>query len=460
MSALVRALSWLLALVGAALAYAVVSGHLPPELARRSLPAEHGEGAACCEAHAEATPHGTSVATVTGSPASAAPQTPRPSAQRFAVCEREEARVSSNELWLREQGPPLLAIGCGSRVQVLGFERIGAVIEPRRLLELRLEPHSPAEAPYAIEALAADVDGDDRRDLVASVLLVDAAGSPRGGGVFVSPQRAEGGFDPARRLLELAPVDVSLATLDGARGQDLVLLYGGDPKLARPSALWLVTGGPAPVRAAVRPASVGSRAVAACDLDGDGLDELVDAGGDDGVLRLWPAGVAATAEPTKLRAEQVRELLCVRDEKGARPAVIAVVGDQLALLRAHPGADPVLLPVPESANLRNLRALDLDGDGASELVGYAHPELIAFARRGDGYERRVLASLAGQASVLDAQLVRLSDDAPPALLVLTVAQGAIEVSVLAELALGSTVELPEASVPVPTGALLQRIALR
>jgi hypothetical protein len=461
MSTLMRALSWLLALLGAALAYAVVSGHLPPELARRSLRMKaHDDGAACCESHSDAAPHVSPAAAVTASPGRAAPTLEAPRGQRFALCEREEARVSSNELQLREQGPPLLAIGCGSSVQVLGFERVGALIEPRRLLELRLEPHSPAEAPYAIEALAADLDGDGRRDLLASVLLVDAAGSPRGGGLFVSAQRAEGGFAPARRLLELAPVDVAVAGLDSARGQDLVLLHGGDPRLARPSALWLVSGGPAPVRVAVREASVGSRAVVACDLDGDGLDELIEAGGEDGVLRLWPSGVSPSAQPRTLAAKHARELLCVHDGKSGGAGTVAVLGEQLALLRAQPGTDPELLPVAESANLRSLRALDLDGDGVRELIGYEHPALVAFTRRGEAFERRVLATLAGQASVLDAQLLRLSDAAAPALLVLTISNGAVEVSVLADLALGSTVELPASSVPVPSGALLQRVALR
>jgi hypothetical protein len=377
--------------------------------------------------------------------------------RRYSICERQEARVTLNELRLTAEAAPLLAVGCGSSVHVLGFERFGAVLEPRRLLELRLPPGSPAEAPHAIEAIAADVDGDGRPDLVTAALLVDAAGSPRGGGVFVAAQRAEGGFERARRLLELAPVDIAAAALDTAPGQDLLLLNGADARLARPSALWLVTAGPAPVRAAIREASVDSRAVAACDLDGDGLDELIEGGGQDGLVRVWPSGAAAGAQVRTVASKNVRELLCFGGPGPER--AVAVAAEQLSLLRAPPGADPELLPVTDGL-LRNLHTLDVEGDGTPELIGYAHPEILAFARGAHGLERRLVATLAGQTAVLEARLVQLGGEPTPELIVLSVAGDVIAISALADVVLGSTVELPLSLAPAPTGQLMQHITLR
>ena len=477
MRVLTSLLAGLLALVGAVLAYAVVAGKLPPELARRSLAAGHGHShahdhgsshddaaGACCEAEqGHAAVAATASASATEAAATDGPAenavAAAPGIKRFSICEREEARVSLRELQLRSGGPPLLAIGCGSSLQLLGFERFGEAIEPRRLLELQLPVRSPAEAPHALEAFAADVDGDGRLDLVASALLVDASGSPRGGGLFVAAQRAEGSFDAARRLLELAPLDVAAATFDTAAGQDLLLLNGGDARLSRPNALWLVTGGPSPVSAAIRAGSVGSSAIAACDLDGDGLDELIEGGSSDGLLRIWPSGVAAGAEPRTLAVSGVRELSCVPDE-GRRRAVV-VAGDQLSLLRAGPDTAPQMSAIAtDGASLRDLHALDLDADGALELVAYAHPDLLAWSRQGDHYVQRKLAKLTGQVAVLDAHLLQLGGGSAPELVVLTAAEDSIAVSVTADVASGSTVTLHSDTVPALESPLLQRIVLR
>jgi hypothetical protein len=147
------------------------------------------------------------------------------------------------------------------------------------------------------------------------------------------------------------------------------------------------------------------------------------------------------------------------DEGGRRAVVVA--GDQLSLLRVRPGAEPEqVILATDAASLRGLHALDLDADGAPEVVGYMHPDLLGFRTRAGPHEPLTLASLVGQTSVLSARMLALGGGGAPELVVLTVASEAVAVSVTADVVAGSRVSLPSVTVETPDAPLLQRIPLR
>jgi len=380
-------------------------------------------------------------------------------AARFTVCEREETRAALSHMQV-DGDIGLWALHCGRSVHLIAVEAFGGGLVPRRVARLQVESPGPGEASAAVEAAAADVDGDGRMDWIAAVLLADARGVPRGGGLYVLGQRAEGGFDRPVRLLAAAPGAVVAAELDGQPGRDLLLLQRHDASTARPDELWLIHGGPAPLRAAQRPATVATTAVAALDLDLDRRDDLVAASTREGRVRIWlsRAGGLAQVEPIDVMVPDVEQLLPTDvDGDGAPELVLA--GERVWLVAARSDAAPEAVAIAGSEGLRDLHFADATGDGRAELVGYAHPDLLALARTGERFERSRVLSLRGEASVLFARVAQLDRDPRPDVLIVALSAatgGQVELSFVRNVAAGTTVRFAPDASPVGDATLLQR----
>jgi hypothetical protein len=383
---------------------------------------------------------------------------------RFSVCEREETRAALAELALVRGRAPLLGLHCGRSLHLIAVEPHGGALVPERVAVVQAASSSPAETAVALEPSAADVNGDGRADWVAPVTFVDSTGVPRGGGVYALHQRAEGGFDPPLRLLAAAPGSVVSAQLDDQPAADLAVLQRADATTGRADELWLVTGGPSPLRIAQRPAGVGTHAIAALDLDRDGRDDLAAASPAEGriVLLLSSGAALAHSKPAELRLPGIQQLLAAdTDRDGARELLL--VGERWWLLSLPEGAPPSPVAVDGSEGLRDVHLADTDADGQLELVGYAHPDLIALRPAGERrLERTRVLTLRGQAPVLYARVAQLDGDPRPDLVVIALAAGTgreVEIALARNLGPAAVVQLGAGVTPIGEAALLQRFTL-
>jgi hypothetical protein len=379
------------------------------------------------------------------------------------VCGREEAPPALAELDGLATSPRL-AVHCGSSMHVIAVDELPGRLLPRRVALLSARSTSPAEALRAVAPIAADLDGDSRSDLLVPVLLVDAQGSPRGGALQRLRARPEGGFDAPAHAIELAPGAVAAGRFDAEPGADLALLQLGDARLDRDSELWLVHGGPSPLRSSTRSAGVGAGALAVVDLDRDGLDDVAVASEQEGKVRLFLARDGDKAEP-KLAWElpAVREMLSADlDGDGARDLVL--IGARIWVVLAHAGDASAPRELLASDGLRDVQALDVDHDGKLDLVGYAHPTLIALLQQNQlAFERRTLATLEGDAAVFAARIAELGGSDAPDAWITTLSSGsepAVEIAIARDLAFGAHVALSSSASPLLDAPLSEHFALR
>jgi hypothetical protein len=383
---------------------------------------------------------------------------------RYPVCAREEGAPTLSRLRLSNTGPELWALHCGPSVHLLAIEREGEHLVPRRVARMQARSYNPAEAPRAVPVTAADIDGDGRADLIVPVLLVDRAGTPAGGALYRLRGREQGGFDPATRLLDLAPGGAAAATLDAEPGMDLLLLHLRDPHTAQPNQLWLVRGGPAPLRIAQLEAGSGSASLAVADLDRDGIDDAAVASESEGRVRLWLSshGPAAKSPPIVLELPGVREVLAGDlDGDGQRDLLLAGEGVWFLLARQGFAADPKL--IAGSEHLRDVQLEDANADGKLDVVGYVHPDVIALVQ-GDQlrFTRRTLASLRGDLGVLFTRIGQLDANTQPDLVIATTSEGPdaqLELAIASNLTDAAPVRFAAKPQTLRDAVLLQHFAL-
>lgn len=463
---LARLLLMLAALWGVLLTLGLWSGRLPKALrsALEPRPAEQERKPCACENPAAAhafTP-----------PPPAAELNPQASAReieaaRYPVCAREEAPPTLSRLRLTKDGAELWALHCGPSVHLIAIDREGDRLRPTRVAQLDAPSYSPAEAPRAVPVTAADIDGDGRADLVAPVLLLDRAGAPSGGALYLLRQRAEGGFEPASRLLDLAPGSVAPATLDAQPGIDLALLHLHDVHTARPNQLWLVHGGAAPLRFAQREAGAGAGALAAVDLDRDGLDDIAVTSESEGRVRIWLStrGSQTQTDPIVLELPHAREAI-TGDLDGDGQRDLVLTGDRVWFLLAQKNfaAEPNKA-VAGSEGLRDIQLEDANADGKLDLIGYAHPEVVALLQVPNaklGFVRHTLGTLQGELGVLFTRIAQLDGDDQPDLAIVTVSQGPdpqVELALARNLADASKIHLAPQAQTLRDAALLQHFVL-
>lgn len=443
------------------LSFAVLEGKLPASWARRSLPtgktAVPGSDCDCGPTSGRAP----EAAAATSGSASAARKL-----ERYTVCGREEGPPALAELPGLAQGDFRIAVHCGSRVHLIALdegEGGGADgLRPRRVAALEGSSPSPAEALRAVVPVTADLDGDGRADLLVPQLLVDGQGIARGGALQLLRGRPEGGFERAQRALELAPSAV--APMKVSPGHDgLALVQLGAPALQRSNELWTVHGGPAPLRTHTRTSvGIGTAALAVADLDRDGLDDIAVSSETDQRVRLFRRAGQGEGEPLQWDVPGLHEMLST-DLDGDGALDLVLVGTKLWFVLA---SKTELVPrvLPESSALRDVHAVDVDRDGKLDLVGYAHPSIIAELQRADlSFERRTVLSIVGDAAIYSARLLQRSAQRPPNAWITSFAGGSeptIEVSFAREVTIGSTLELAASARALPDAPLVERFALR
>lgn len=240
------------------------------------------------------------------------------------------------------------------------------------------------------DVVIADLDGDGRPDLAATVSDIDGP-PPHDGIVKVWLQRADapGRFHPATRwAVGPDPWELRVADVDGDRRPDLVVMSSQASAVAGAAlvdVLTLLRADPASPGRFLAPTTLhaGLRLVdiALADLDGDALPDIAFTGIGDAGARLglfWSRAAApGRFEAPVDRAQPGAGALVAADLDGDGRHDLAVVGgaagDQVWLHRRDPASArgllaPVQVAAAASGSLSDLLATDLDRDGRSDLV--------------------------------------------------------------------------------------------
>lgn len=388
--------------------------------------------------------------------------TPAREATRFTVCAREEAPATLSLVRIQAQGAQLLAVHCGPSVHLIALQQIGEQMHAQRLAVFSPQSPEPALAPRPGPVADADLDGDGLRDLLVSILLVDSAGSPSGGALYVLRQREQGGLLPPKRLMDLAPAALVAGSFDALPGDDLLLLHRSDPRTARENELWVVQGGAAPLRTRVLPAGSGPAAIGAADLDRDGQSDFVVASQSSDQLRLWlTAGKPQSADAPQIVTLGPSREIAAGDLDGDGHRDLILVGDKIHHLRRNESGQLGPIALADAGGLRGVQLIDADADDALDLVGYAHPDLVALLQRpGMRFERQTLAAIEGAPSVLAAQLIGESGAHGLALLLVSdEGGGQIELALASYIRKASRVRLAQQAHALDDAALVMHAAL-
>ncbi|HVV84087.1 MAG TPA: VCBS repeat-containing protein [Kofleriaceae bacterium] len=224
----------------------------------------------------------------------------------------------------------------------------------------------------------ADVDGDGRLDILTTSGRGLAYFLGRPGGTFSGELGVLVGGAPATSL--------AVTDLDGDRHPDVVLAPGANDSVdvlyARPVGSFEL-----PVSLTVHAQPV---AVAAGDLDGDGLPDLAVARAEEGaaVVVLHNLGGRQFAAPVELPIAGTRVALADVDGDGLLDAIVtdSVQGSQLvAFLRGTGGgqlAAPVMAPAPYASGA--IALADLDGDHRLDVALGTGGTLQVFAGSATG----------------------------------------------------------------------------
>ncbi|GLH70570.1 hypothetical protein GETHPA_21030 [Geothrix rubra] len=235
------------------------------------------------------------------------------------------------------------------------------------------------------KVVAADLDGDGRPEVAVAAVLVD--GSSRADQVRVFPALAGGGFGPpAAYAVAADPWGLCVADLDGDGRPDLVATIpaveapvpnqvgdSGGLSILRQDvafpghffrAVWVRTGGAAD-------------AAGVADFTGDGHPDVAVADGvrvNSRVLLLAqsPSQAGTLLPPVSVpvgTGHGYRDLAAADVDGDGRPDLVLAGNDVVAVLLQQAGggfASPTFLPA--GSHVEGVAAADLDGDGRMDLV--------------------------------------------------------------------------------------------
>jgi hypothetical protein len=234
------------------------------------------------------------------------------------------------------------------------------------------------------QVVVADLDGDGRADVAATVSLVDGP-PPHAGRVRVWLQRADapGGFAaPVDHAVGPDPTALRVADLDGDRVPDLLAMStqaSAQPGPAQVDAVTVLRGDPSRpggflpglvLRAGTRLADI-----AVGDLDGDGGPDIAFTGhGDDARVGVWwnRTGARGSFEPPVTLVPGAAGALVTADlDADGRPDLLYAAGGQVWLL-ARDAASARAFRAPAAVGVEalhgRLATADLDRDGLVDLV--------------------------------------------------------------------------------------------
>lgn len=318
------------------------------------------------------------------------PPLPRFRRDRWVVCPEPAIAPSLAALDLAGDARAELVVGCGDRWEVLAI-RDGV---PVRIARIDAPTVDAESSPGSGPALAVDFDADGTRDLVLPFARYGAGGATRGGGLYVVPRDRFGGFDAPRALAPVAAVAVAAGAIDRDSAIDLAVANLANPFARVPSEVWVFSGGASPARRAVLRTGPGANGVALVDLDLDGrLDAIVTTADEPRVDVFFGDGGGVFPRTHSLAIPGAAGVAVGDVDRDGHPDAI-VEAQGLVIVRAREGSAVEATRIDSApASLRDIEAIDLDGDADAEIVAWDHPRVIVVDIGAESAETRTLLEL-------------------------------------------------------------------
>lgn len=346
------------------------------------------------------------------------PPLPRIHRDRWVVCAEPAMAPSLAAVDLVGDARAELVVGCGDHWEVLAVS--GSV--PSRVSRIDAPIVDAEGAPGTGPAIAVDFDGDGARDLVLPFASYGAGGATRGGGLYVVPRDRFGGFDAPRALAPIAALAVAAGAIDGDATSDLAVLNLANPFARLPSEAWVFLGGASPARRSVLRTGPAATAIALVDLDRDEKLDVVVATSDEARVDVFfgdGTGVFPRHHTLSIAGAAGLTTGDV-DGDGGVDVIVEAAGAIVVRARERDELETTRVEtIP--GTIRGLRAMDLDGDGRAELVGWDHPRLVVTSVGAEPAELRTLLELgAGDFGPRRHELVDLDGDGARELVLLGV----------------------------------------
>jgi hypothetical protein len=236
---------------------------------------------------------------------------------------------------------------------------------------------------------AGDFDGDGQLDLVLGV-------------AFLVRGRVQGGFEPARALVETPTVALAAARATGATRDALLVLTAGDVGAQRPGELWLFGAQPSLVREKVFPGALDPRGLLLRPVPESSLLELWLVSGQPGRVQALSLDLGSKElQPERTINLPLRGAQAFAHE--GSPGGAPFVRDTTGVYRVQRDDPPALLPFAQQLNAGPFVVGDLDADQKPDLLAAIEGGVAWIEREGGSPHERALPP---ELRVVDVEILR------------------------------------------------------
>jgi hypothetical protein len=249
---------------------------------------------------------------------------------------------------------------------------------------------------------AGDFDGDGQLDLVLGVAPRPGVVHRAGSGAFLVRGRVQGGFEPARALVETPTVALAAARAVGATRDALLVLTAGDVGAQRPGELWLFGAQPSLVREKVFPGALDPRGLLLRPVPESSLLELWLVSGQPGRVQALSLDLGSKElHPERSINLPLRGAQAFAHESS--PGGAPFVRDTTGVYRVQRGDPPALLPFAQQLNAGPSVIGDLDADQKPDLLAAIEGGVAWIEREGGSPHERALPP---ELRVVDVEILR------------------------------------------------------